>query len=222
MIRKITIKQLSYPRMLKEIYVPPPVIYIRGNQEILNKPAVAVVGTRKATSYGIKATKEIVNELVKANFIIVSGLALGIDTIVHQTALKNGRTIAVLGSSVDDKNIYPRENVKLANQIIKNDGVVISEYEPPFEATRYSFPQRNRIISGLSKAVVVIEAPRKSGALITARLALEQNRDVFALPGSIYSENSFGTNSLIKQGAHPITSIEEVIEILGCQDRLEI
>ncbi len=223
MINKVDIESPVYSQMLKEIHDPPKEIYIRGNKELLNKPGLAVVGTRRATEYGIRATREIVRGLVSANFVIVSGLALGIDTVAHQTALENNiPTIAVLGSSIDDQSIYPKENIKLAHEIIEEGGVVISEYEPPFSAQKHTFPQRNRIVSGLSKAVIVIEAPQKSGALITARCALEQNREVFALPGDIFSENSNGTNNLIKQGAHPIISLKEIIEELGYQESLDI
>jgi DNA processing protein len=222
MISKIEIKDLAYPRLLKEIHDPPQELYIRGKIEILNRPGLAIVGTRKATAYGIKAAEEIVKNL-PLGFVVVSGLALGIDTVAHRTALKkNIPTIAVLGSSVDDQSIYPRENAKLVYEIIAKGGAVISEYEPPSPPRKENFPKRNRIVSGLSKAVVVVEAPEKSGALITARCALEQNREVFALPGNVFSENSQGTNNLIKQGAHPIISFKEIIEELGHQETLEI
>jgi len=222
MISRVDINDPEYPRILKEIYDPPQGIYIRGNIEILNKSGLAVVGTRKATAYGIKATEEIIKNL-PPGLVIVSGLALGIDTVAHRAALKkNIPTIAVLGSSVDDQSIYPRENAKLAYEIIAKGGAIISEYEPPSPPQKQNFPARNRIISGLSKAVIVIEAPEKSGALITAKCALEQNREVYALPGNVFSENSQGTNNLIKQGAHPITSFKEVIEEIGHQDQLAI
>ncbi len=153
----------------------------------------------------------------------MSGLALGIDTVAHRAALKkNIPTIAVLGSSIDDQSIYPRENAKLAYEIIAKGGAIISEYESPSPPQKQNFPKRNRIVSGLSKAVIIIEAPEKSGALITARCALEQNREVYALPGSIFSENSRGTNNLIKQGAHPIISLKEIIEEIEHQDQLAI
>lgn len=211
----------KYPELLKEIYDSPANIYARGNENILNKSGIAVVGTRKPSPYGEKSVKFLVKELVQKGFVIVSGLALGIDTVAHQTAIENGGlTIAVLGSSIDDESIYPKENIKLADDIIKSGGAVISEYEPPFGAKKHTFPQRNRIVSGLSEATIVIEAPVKSGALITARLALEQNREVFALPGEIFSKNSVGTNNLIKQGAQLITSSKEIIEALGEQRSL--
>jgi len=222
MISKIDKNDPEYPRILKEIHDPPREIYIRGNIEILNKPSLAVVGTRKATDYGIRATEEIIKNL-PPGFVIVSGLALGIDTVAHRAALrKNIPTIAVLGSSIDDQSIYPRENAKLAYEIIAKGGAIISEYESPSPPQKQNFPKRNRIVSGLSKAVIVIEAPEKSGALITARCALEQNREVYALPGNVFLENSRGTNNLIKQGAHPIISFKEIIEEIEHQDQLAI
>ena len=220
-MKTLSIKNKNYPKLLKEISNPPVNIYVRGDEKILNKSGIAVVGTRNLSAYGEKSTKILVKELVERGFVIVSGLALGIDTIAHQTAIENGGlTIAVLGSSIDDKSIYPKENIKLAEEIVKSGGAVISEYPSPFTAKKYTFPQRNRIVSGLSKATVVIEAPEKSGALITAKFALEQNREVFALPGEIFAENSIGTNNLIKQGAQLITSAKEVIETLGIQQGL--
>jgi DNA processing protein len=222
MISGISIEDQEYPQLLREIHDPPKTIYVRGDIEILNKSGVAVVGTRKASDYGIRAAEEIIKNL-PPGFVIVSGLALGIDTVAHRAALKNNiPTIAVLGSSVDDQSIYPRENAKLAYEIIAKGGAVISEYEPPSPPQKQNFPKRNRIVSGLSRAVIVVEAPEKSGALITARCALEQNRDVFALPGSVFSENSKGTNNLIKQGAHPIISFKEIIEELEHQEKLAI
>ncbi len=222
MIKDISIKDREYPQLLKEIHDPPKKIYIRGDINILNKPGIAVVGTRNATDYGIKATEEIIKNIPRG-FIIISGLALGIDTVAHRSALRNNiPTVAVLGSSVDDQSIYPRENAKMVYEIIEKGGAVISEYEPPFPPQRHTFPERNRIVSGLSKAVIIVEAPLKSGALITAKCALEQNREVFTLPGNVFSENSKGTNNLIKQGAHPIISFKEIIEEIGHQDKLAI
>ena len=222
MIKDLFIKDQEYPQLLKEIHDPPEKIYIRGDINILNKPGIAVVGTRNATDYGIKATEEIVKNIPRG-FMIVSGLAIGIDTVAHRSALKNNiPTVAVLGSSIDDQSIYPRENAKMVYEIIEKGGAVISEYKPPSLPQKHTFPERNRIISGLSKAVIVIEAPLKSGALITAKCALEQNREVFALPGNVFSENSKGTNNLIKQGAHPIISFKEIIEEIGHQDKLAI
>lgn len=218
MIKAITIKDPEYPKLLKETFNPPTNMYVRGNYKILNKPGIAIVGTRKNTAYGERATDNIAGELAKSGFVIISGLALGIDTIAHKSALKNnGVTIAVLGSSIDGQSIYPKENLKLAEEIIASGGAVISEYPSPTPPTKYTFPQRNRIVSGLSEATLVIEAPERSGALITARYALEQNREVFAVPGDIFSENSIGTNNLIKQGAKPITSAKEIISSLGIQ-----
>ena len=175
----------------------------------------AIVGTRAATEYGKTLAFKIAKELAELGFNIVSGLALGIDTQAHLGALAgNGKTIAVLGSGIDDASIYPNENLNLAKKIIANGGAVISEYEPEKKSEIWYFPERNRIIAGLSLGVLVVEAPEKSGALITARLALEQNREVFAIPGSVFSKNSFGTNFLIKSGARIVTSIDDILEEL--------
>lgn len=209
----------KYPDLLKEISYFPLSLYIKGKIP-KKEPCIAVVGTRKIDSYGKLVTEKLVRELVRYNFVIVSGLAYGVDTIAHKTALENqGKTIAVLGSGLN--NIYPYSNKKLSQEIAKH-GALISEY--PLEAPplkRY-FPWRNRIISGLSLAIVVIEAPEKSGALITAQSALEQNREIFAIPGSIFSKNSVGTNNLIKQGAKLISKIEDILEELNIHYTLPI
>jgi len=202
----------KYPDLLKEISYSPSSLYIKG--EIPEEmPCIAIVGTRKISAYGKLVTEKLVQELVRYNFIIVSGLAYGIDTIAHETALKNqGKTIAVLGSGLN--NIYPYSNKRLSQEITKH-GALISEYPLDTPALKSYFPWRNRIISGLSLATVVIEAPEKSGALITAQFALEQNREVFAIPGSIFNKNSIGTNNLIKQGAKLVFQIEDIFENHG-------
>jgi len=223
-IKKITPKSKKYPKLLQEIHQPP-ALFIRGNLKPKHSKAVAVVGTRKMSSYGQQITPKIVSQLVNAGLTIVSGLALGIDALAHKTALKhNGDTIAVLGCGVDDKTIYPRQNLKLAQKIIKSgQGAIISEFAPKTSPRKEFFPQRNRIISGLSLATIVIEAPIKSGALITARLALEQNRDVFALPGSIFWSNSAGCNALIRDSkAKLLTNAQEVINELYLGQRLNL
>jgi len=209
----------KYPNSLKEISYPPSSFYIKG--EIPKEmPCIAIVGTRKISAYGKLVTEKLVQELVHYNFIIVSGLAYGIDTIAHETALKNqGKTIAVLGSGLN--NIYPYSNKRLSQKIIKH-GALISEYPLEAPALKHYFPWRNRIISGLSLATVVIEAPAKSGALITAQFALEQNREVFAIPGSIFNKNSIGTNNLIKQGAKLVSQIEDILEELNIQYTLPV
>jgi len=214
-IRKITLQDKEYPSLLKQIHDPPKELYIKG--EIINqdKVAVAVVGTRKYTQYGKQVCFDIAGKLAKLGITIVSGLAKGIDTFAHQSALENnGRTIAVLGSGLDKKSFYPSSNYYLSEKISQH-GAVISEYPPGVWGTHFTFPQRNRIISGLSLGVVVVEAPEESGALITAALALDQNREVFAIPGSIYEKNSYGTNQLIKMGAKLVTDVEDILEELN-------
>ena len=214
-IGKITLQDKNYPAILKEIHDPPKELYIKG--EIINqdKTAIGVVGTRKYTQYGKEVCLDISGKLAKLGITIVSGLAKGIDTFAHQAALESGgRTIAVLGSGMDKNSFFPRSNYSLSEKI-SQQGAVISEYPPGTRGTHFTFPQRNRIISGLSLGVVVIEAPEESGALITATLALEQNREVFAIPGSIYEKNSIGTNRLIKLGAKLVTDVEDILEELN-------
>jgi DNA processing protein len=209
--RIVTLTDLDYPPLLKEIPDPPPYLYVLGNQGT-EEHCIAVVGSRNATSYGIGVTRQLCRDLSKAGFAVVSGLARGIDTAAHESALKEGgRTIAVLGSGL--KCIYPKDNRPLAQSISKN-GAIISELPLHAEPEAHHFPARNRIISGLCLGTVVVEAAMKSGALITARLALEQNREVFAVPGSIGSNKSGGTHGLIKQGAKLVESAEDVIEEL--------
>jgi len=199
----------GYPKLLKEITNPPKKLYVKGTL-LKDELCLAIVGTRKPTSYGIEVCKYFTKELTNYGFTIVSGLALGIDSISHQIALENNsRTIAVLGSGLN--KITPSTNNNLALKII-NNGAVISEYEPDQDATPYNFPQRNRIIAGLAIGTLVIEAGEKSGALITARLATENNREVFAVPGSIFSIYSKGTNKLICQGAKLVSSPLDILE----------
>ncbi len=203
----------DYPTLLKEICFSPLGLYIKTNAEIKNLFsgfALAVVGTRRATIYGKDAAYKISQDLAKAGVTITSGLAWGIDAVAHQAACDaNGITLAVLGSGLNE--VYPPSNRKLAEEIIKKSGALISEYPLYAPALPFHFPQRNRIVSGLSKGVIVIEAPEKSGALITAGFALEQNREVFALPGPIFSKNSAGPNLLIQKGAKLITKAEDIL-----------
>lgn len=207
-----------YPAVLKEIPQPPFALYIRGSLPAEDEFCLAIVGPRKHSTYGRQACEKIVSELANFKTIIISGLALGIDAIAHQTALDNNtKTIAVLGTGIDDKTIYPGQNFNLAKNILKNGGAVISEFAPETPGLPHHFPMRNRIVAGLSKGVVVIEASEKSGSLITASQALEQNREVFAIPGQIFSENSKGTNNLIKQGAKIITSAQDILEEFNLQ-----
>ena len=211
-IKEIKLKTKEYPKLLAQIHGPPKQLYCRGNIKLLDSFCIGVVGTRKLTTYGREATEKIVSELAGNNLTIVSGLAFGIDTIAHQTALDNNLpTIAVLGTGVDDKSIYPNTNLPLSHQILENDGLIVSEYPQGTEGYKSNFPARNRIISGLSKGVLVIEAPEISGALITTRFATEQNRDVFAVPGNIFSLNSKGPNMLIQKGAKPVFSAQDIL-----------
>lgn len=202
-----------YPTLLGEIAVPPPVLFYRGTlaREALR---VAIVGTRTCSAYGRKAAYDLGLQLADAGVTVVSGLAYGVDKAAHEGALMgSGLTIAVLGSGIDC--VYPREHVRLAEQIIAAGGCVMSEFLPWTSPLAYQFPQRNRIISGLSQAVVVMEAGAKSGALITASFALEQDREVLALPGSVYSARSLGTNDLIAQGARPMLTVHDVLDAIG-------
>ena len=217
-IKLITSKQISivtlnspdYPASLKNIYDPPPFLYIKGQIKKADNMAIAVVGSRISSEYGRQIAEEISRKLASRGITIISGLARGIDSCAHHGALSGGgRTIAVLGSGIDV--IYPRENKSLFSSIASK-GAVVSEYPMGTEPNSYNFPARNRIISGLSAGVLVVEASPKSGSLITARLALEQGRDVFAIPGNVYSFKSRGTNNLLKNGAQLVESADEIIE----------
>jgi DNA processing protein len=203
----------EYPTRLKEIYDYPPILYVKGSLLPQDEWCLAVVGTRKATVYGRQAAEEIVADLARNKITIVSGLARGIDSIAHRSALEaGGRTIAVFGCGLDV--IYPAENASLAESIAEN-GALISEFPLGTEPRRENFPLRNRIMSGLSLGVLVVEAGDSSGAMITARLALEQNREVFAVPGSILSPSSRGTNNLIQEGAKLIRDYTDILEELN-------
>ncbi|WP_234121198.1 DNA-processing protein DprA [Clostridium hydrogenum] len=207
----------NYPKALKNYEDMPIGLFYKGNIKKLNSISnnVAIVGSRKCTHYGIDTTRIICRELVKHDIGIISGMARGIDSYAHAECIENGGyTCAILGSGANV--IYPRENKSLYCNIIK-DGCIISQYEPDTKPFAYNFPVRNAIISGLSKLVVVIEAGIKSGSLITATDALEQGKDVGAVPGSIFSQMSLGTNMLIKEGAHPITKGSDIFSILGLQ-----
>lgn len=210
-IELIHIYDKYYPEKLKTIYDKPIVLYIKGNKSILNEFSLAIIGCRDQTKYGEIVAKNISYEISKNNIVTISGLARGIDSIAHKETLKaKGKTIAVIGSGVD--NIYPEENKELAKEIIKNGGTIISEYVVGTKAQKMNFPARNRIISGMSNGVVVIEAKKKSGTMITVDFALEQGKEVFAVPGNILSKNSEGTNELIKQGAKLVTNVEDILE----------
>ena len=209
----------DYPKILKEIHNAPKQLYVRGNLPKDHNLNFAIVGTRAASDYGKTLAFKIAKELAELGFNIISGLALGIDTQAHLGALEGkGKTTAVMGSAIDDNSIYPSENLNLVKKIISSGGAVISEYEPGTKSEIWFFPERNRIISGLSRGVLIVEAPEKSGALITARVALEQNREVFAIPGSIFSKNSMGTNNLIKSGAKMVITVDDILEELNLTD----
>jgi DNA processing protein len=210
--RIVTLADSDYPSLLRQIFAPPPVLYVRGNSSAFTSSAVAVVGSRRPDHYGERVTATFVRDLVRSGLTIVSGLALGIDAIAHQACLDNeGCTIAVLGSGVD--NFTPATNRRLGERIVET-GAVISEFPLGAPPEPYHFPRRNRIVSGLAAGVVVVEAGSKSGALITAQYALQQGRDVFAVPGSIFSERCEGTFKLIREGATPVRSAADIVEAL--------
>ncbi|HDZ54152.1 MAG TPA: DNA-protecting protein DprA [Candidatus Nealsonbacteria bacterium] len=214
-IKEININNKDYPELLKKIKNPPKVLYVKGNI-FPDEPCFAIVGTRRFSSYGKQVALGIAGDLAEAGLIIVSGLAPGIDTFVHQaTVERRTQTIAVLGTGIDEKSIYPQSNLRLAQKIIEKGGALISEYRPGTRGTQFTFPQRNRIIAGLSLGVLVVEAKEKSGALITAHYALEQGRKVFAIPGSIYSSNSRGSHNLIKKGAKLIENANDILRELN-------
>jgi len=218
-VKIVTIADPAYPKLLKQIYDPPFIIYYRGHLDIFENYLLAVVGTRKYTDYGRQVTEKIVRDLVNAGLATTSGLAYGIDTLAHAATLEaGGQTAAVLASGLDRQNIYPAQNRYLADKIEGQGGIILSEYPLGTMPLRHHFPQRNRLISGLSLATLVIEAGEKSGAVITAMHALEQNREVFAIPGSIYSAYSAGTNSLIKLGAKLVAGASDIIESLNLAD----
>ncbi|MEK9180933.1 MAG: DNA-processing protein DprA, partial [Patescibacteria group bacterium] len=216
-VRLITRDSENYPRLLKEIYNPPAALYVRGKLLAnLDEYAIAVVGTRKISNYGRQVTPLIVADLAKAGITIVSGLAYGVDELAHRTTLTaRGRTIAVLGSGIDDASIYPASNRALALQIIESGGAVISELPLGSLPLKMHFPFRNRIIAGSTLGTLVVEADLESGSLITARLALEQNRQVFAVPGSIFNHVAAGPNNLIKIGAKAITCAADILDELN-------
>lgn len=217
LIHIIRKEDAEYPRLLTEIAQPPEKLFVRG--EIPSGiPLLAVVGSRKPTRYGMEAAEKIVRGLSELtdDIVIVSGLAVGIDTIAHKTALACGmKTVGVLGSGMDRVAFFPQENWGLAEKIADAGGAVISEYPEGAPGLPHHFPERNRIIAGMSRGVVVVEAKDRSGALVTARIALEENREVFAVPGSIFSIYSEGPNRLIQRGAKCVTSAEDILEELN-------
>lgn len=215
----INIYDKEYPQNLKQIYDFPVSLYIKGNKDILNKKGIAIIGCREFSKYGKNAAKYFSYNLAKEGINIISGLAKGIDSFAHIGAIakefennktnNNGKTIAVIGNGLD--TIYPKENTDLARKIIETGGAIITEYPLGTKPEKNNFPARNRIVSGISKGVLVIEAKEKSGTLITVDFALEQGREVYVIPGNINSINSVGTNRLIKQGANLVTNYNEIL-----------
>ncbi|MBI2038888.1 MAG: DNA-protecting protein DprA [Candidatus Niyogibacteria bacterium] len=219
-IQKLARTDERFPDGLRHIPEPPEILYCLGNAEVLaHAPSVAIVGTRRATRYGLETARDLARDASNAGIAVVSGLALGIDAEAHTGALAGkSPTIAVLGSGLN--HIVPMTNRRLAEQILETGGAIVSEFEPDMPAETWTFPQRNRIIAGLAEATIVIEAPEKSGALITARFALDFNRDVGAVPGEITSINSKGTNQLLKEGAALIRTLDDVYELLGLEVKI--
>lgn len=214
----ISILEKEYPEKLRNIYDKPVVIFIKGNKKILNEKSIAVVGSRQASHYGKLISENMSYNLSINNINVISGLAIGVDSYAHIGALKKlnikqpqlrGKAIAVIGNGID--RIYPEENRELAEQIVKSGGVIISEYIVGRKPERKNFPERNRIISGLSDGVLVVEAKERSGALITAEFAMNQGKEVYAIPGNINNINSIGTNQLLKDGANFVTNINDIL-----------
>jgi len=211
-INSLSINGGSFPKLLKEIGAAPKVIYYSGNIELADSFCLAIVGTRRASSYGKEIAAKLSRELSSQGIIIVSGLAHGIDEVAHKSALEaSGKTIAVIGTGLDEKNIYPQANLGLANEIVEKNGLLISEYEEGVPALPHHFPQRNRIVSGLSHGVIVVEAPEKSGALITAQFALDQGREVFVVPGPINYLSFKGSNRLLQEGAKLVMETNDIL-----------
>ncbi len=214
-IKIITILDEKYPAALKNIYDPPPILFYKGNLDVLKNNCLAAIGSRKASEYGRRAAGFFTRGLAP-HFTIVSGLAYGIDSLAHEMAIKNrGAAAAVIGSGLDEKNIYPKSNISLAKKIIESGGLLLSEVPPGTGPQQFHFPMRNRIIAGLSRGILIVEAGEKSGTLITAKLGLEYGADIFSIPGNIFSPTSAGVNYLIKFGAHPVTSPEDIMEFYG-------
>lgn len=206
-----------YPPLLREIAQPPALLYGRGDSRtLITAPMVAVVGTRRPTRYGLEACASLTRDLAMSRITIVSGLATGIDGAAHEAALaEKTTTIAILGSGIDEDSLFPNHHVGLARRIIAAQGAIISEFPPGTPALKHHFPQRNRIVAGMASGVVVVEARERSGALITARMAIDENRDVFVVPGSIFSPTSVGPNMLLREGAIPVQCGRDILSALG-------
>lgn len=214
-IKVLSILDEEYPKILKNIHTPPPILYLKGQIKPDFNYGIAIVGSRKATNYGQEATYRLAYELAQNGLTIISGFALGIDSISHQAALEaRASTIAILGSSLLNNELYPQLNKKFVQPILEHNGALISEFAPGTLTLKQNFPRRNRIISGISIGVLIIEASETSGSLITARYGLEQGKDIFAVPGSIFSSNSCGTNNLIKMGAKLVTNAQDILDEL--------
>lgn len=217
----VTFEDEAYPPRLREIFDPPPVLWLRGNATLLSRPAIAVVGTRHPTPYGSGMSEVLSRDLASRALVILSGMARGIDTHAHRGALDaKGKTIAVWGTGIDV--IYPKENKPLAERILSSGGLIVSEQRLGTFPAPQNFPRRNRILSGMSVAVLVVEASEQSGTRVTARCALEQDRDVFAVPGNVTTKNAWGPNTLIKQGAKLVATWEDVWEELPSEVRVQL
>lgn len=215
-IKSIGIDSPDYPEALKAIHDAPKTLYYIGTLPGSEERLIAVVGTRRPTPYGKQAAMDIAGRLANSGTVVVSGLAPGIDTLAHQAVVDTGkRTIAVMGTGLDEKSFYPKENLRLARSILAHGGCLMSELPPGTAGSHFTFPKRNRIVSGLSAGVVVIEAKEKSGSLITASYAKKYGKPLFAVPGPIYSMNSMGTNRLIQAGAHLALSARDILAQLG-------
>jgi DNA processing protein len=216
----LTYGEEDYPAPLREIFDPPPVLWVLGDVKLLSRPSIAVVGTRHPTPYGTGMAEMLSRDLAHRRLVILSGMARGVDTAAHKGALSTGSTAAVWGTGVDV--IYPKENKTLAERILVSGGAIISEYRLGTFPAPQNFPRRNRIISGISLGVLVVEAGENSGTRVTARCALEQNRDIFAVPGNVTTKNAWGPNTLIKQGAKLVATWEDVWQELPSQVRLQL
>ena len=212
----------GFPELLRRIKNSPQILYVKGNISLLNKPSIAIVGSRNYSEYGKKMAKKFTKELVNEGFAIVSGLAHGIDSFAHEECINSGgKTIAVIASGFN--YIYPEENKKLYEKILRTGGCIITEYPPDIEAKKEYFPTRNRIISGLSLGTLVIEASFRSGTSITAKYCMQQNRKLFCIPNSIESKNAMGTNNLIKKGANLVTKVEDITQVIGeISDKVQV
>lgn len=220
-MRVIEFNDEKFSESLRNLKKPPDRLYFQGNINILNQNGIAVIGTRECSEYGKRWCEKFVKELLEYDLVVISGMARGIDTIAHKTALKyGGKTIAVLPSGFN--NIYPKENLELYEKIIANNGLIISEYMPEVEPSSNRFLERNRIVSGLSIGTLVIEAEYRSGTSVTARMTKEQGKLVFCIPGSLDNKKSVGTNRLIQNGANLVTKVEDIVENYNLQKKIKI